>query len=293
MVYIPDSSIKVYLFTSPRLQEETARVEEHLLDGSFTDAIVKCFNVSKANAFENLLEPLQKLLRLSPQVAASLAREELFSRIIQKLHHNKAAIRLNLLRIVRSICDSSEEQAALLSQYHLLDVIQDLEKNDPAVLVQNMAGELVKSCEELDGKAGTKRRALRRTSASATPPSLMATHSMPSTPQLARSTPSLTSLNMQDTPRHRKPVTGSSFAIRPVSRDGHAPSSMPGNANENGSAVAKSRLPRTASHRLARASTPGIAREENRTPTSVRPPSSIANSNARRRRQQSVDLQSS
>jgi hypothetical protein len=292
--YVRPLFLRDYL-TLSRLQEETARVEEHLLDGSFTDAIVKCFNISKANAFENLLEPLQKLLRLSPQVAASLAREDLFSRIVQKLHHNKAAIRLNLLRIVRSICDYSEEQAGLLSQYHLLDVIQDLEKNDPAVLVRNMAGELVKSCEELDGKSGTKRRALRRTSASTTPPSLMSTHSMPSTPQLGRSTPSLTSLNMQETPRHRKPVT-SSLAIRPVSRDGSGPAGFSGLNSETGN-TAKSRLPRTASHRLARQSTPTIggAREENRTPVSARPPSSIAtaNANARRRRQQSVDLQSS
>ena len=272
-------------------------MEEHLLDGSFTDAIVKCFNISKANAFENLLEPLQKLLRLSPQVAASLAREDLFSRIVQKLHHNKAAIRLNLLRIVRSICDASEEQAALLSRYHLLDEIQDLEKNDPAVLVRNMAGELVKSCKGLDER-GAKRRGMRRTSASATPPSLMSSHSMPSTPQLGRSTPSLTSLNMQETPRHRKPVT-SSLSMRPSSRDSNSGAAMSGMSNENGSVASKSRLPRTTSHRIARQNTSGGMRDEKKTPTSMRPPSSLTNpaaaspANARKRCQQSVDTPSS
>src|SRR5690348_800321 len=49
------------------LQEETAKVESHLLDGSFTAAIISCFNPTKANAFDpNLLEPLLKVLRLSP-----------------------------------------------------------------------------------------------------------------------------------------------------------------------------------------------------------------------------------
>ncbi|KAJ5373418.1 Armadillo-like helical [Penicillium concentricum] len=103
------------------LQEETAKVEEHLLDGifesdtfegpiTFTGAIAECLKLSKANAFENTLEPLQKLLRLSPHVASTFARPDIFQRLRQKLHHTKAAVRLNLLRIIASICDSNEEQ---------------------------------------------------------------------------------------------------------------------------------------------------------------------------------------
>ncbi|KAI9653493.1 MAG: hypothetical protein M1829_001286 [Trizodia sp. TS-e1964] len=126
------------------LQEETAKVEEHLLSGDFTDAIVKCFNTSKANAFENLLEPLQKLLRLSLPVAHSLARPDLFSRILQKLSHNKAVVRLNLLRIVRSIFDASDGQAEVIWQYGLYEAIQKLAETDSAVLVRNMASELLK-----------------------------------------------------------------------------------------------------------------------------------------------------
>ncbi|KAK4697163.1 hypothetical protein P7C71_g882, partial [Lecanoromycetidae sp. Uapishka_2] len=132
------------------LQEETAKVEEHLLDGSFPTAIIKCFTTSKANAFESLLEPLQKLLRLSPPVALSLAHPDLFHRILRKLQSNKAVVRLNLLRIVRSICDASEEQGALISRYGLEDTIHKLAENDGAVLVRNMAGELIKSSEMND-----------------------------------------------------------------------------------------------------------------------------------------------
>ncbi|KXG52494.1 Armadillo-like helical [Penicillium griseofulvum] len=132
------------------LQEETAKVEEHLLDGifesdtfegpvTFTGAIAECLKLSKANAFENTLEPLQKLLRLSPQVASTFARPDIFQRLRQKLHHTKAAVRLNLLRIIASICDSNEEQGGLLATYGLLDAIRNME-NDPAVLVRDMAG---------------------------------------------------------------------------------------------------------------------------------------------------------
>ncbi|EKG21879.1 hypothetical protein MPH_00799 [Macrophomina phaseolina MS6] len=122
------------------LQEETARVEQALISGSFPSAIISCFTNqdSSVDAFENLLEPLQKLLRLSPPVAALLARPELFSRVGQKLHTRKPVVRLNLLRIVRSICDSTEESgggAPLIQSHGLLEAIKRLAESDPAILL--------------------------------------------------------------------------------------------------------------------------------------------------------------
>ncbi|EDO01239.1 hypothetical protein SS1G_03713 [Sclerotinia sclerotiorum 1980 UF-70] len=116
------------------LQEETARVEKALLEGSFTAMIVQCFAAPKANAFDyNLLEPLQKLLRLSSPIAGSLARTDLFTGILQKLTHKKAVVRLNLLRIVRSICDASGDEAESIRHHALFEVIQHLAENDSAV----------------------------------------------------------------------------------------------------------------------------------------------------------------
>ncbi|KAJ5570484.1 Cytokinesis protein sepH [Penicillium hispanicum] len=208
------------------LQEETAKVEEHLLDNrqdkmSFTDAIVRCLTLSKANAFENLLEPLQKLLRLSPPVASTLARPDLFTRLGQKLHHNKAAVRLNILRIISSICDSSEQQGGLLAMYGLLDAIRDLE-NDPAILVRDMAGKLIQSSERSEAFAVGKRRPTsRRKSTSTTPPNPFA-NSTPSTPQTNRTSQPRGFFEVRETPRHpRNALSGSSLALRPGSRDGN------------------------------------------------------------------------
>ncbi|GAB1314056.1 Protein kinase of the Mitotic Exit Network [Madurella fahalii] len=140
------------------LQEETAKVESHLLDGSFTPAIISCFNPTKANAFDpNLLEPLLKVLRLSPSVAASLAKAEMYTGIAQKLNHKKAVVRLNLLRLVRSIMDGCEANNSSMSSIgsststtgrqlrSLFDNIQTLADKDPAVLVRNLASELIRS----------------------------------------------------------------------------------------------------------------------------------------------------
>lgn len=125
-------------------------MEEHLLNADFTTAIVACFNTPKINAFDpNLLEPLLKVLRLSPCLAASLAKSEMYSGIAQKLTHKKAVVRLNLLRLVRNVLDaretdyfSSSKDAQLRT---LLRGIQALAEKDSAVLVRNLASELVKS----------------------------------------------------------------------------------------------------------------------------------------------------
>ncbi|KAL8711288.1 MAG: hypothetical protein Q9220_004185 [cf. Caloplaca sp. 1 TL-2023] len=266
------------------LQEETARVEDALLDGSFTKSILKCFTTSKANAFENLLEPLQKLLRLSPPVALSLAHSDLFSRIHQKLNSSKAVVRLNLLRIVRSICDASDDQGAIIRRYGLIDAIQRLAEVDGAVLVRNMAGELTKTCEASDrfAMSASKRRPGRRSSSSTTPPSLSSSQSLPPTPASSRA--SYAQAYLMDREICQRNGNGDSMSFRPGSRNGNGGSAIPV-ANASSSMV-KSRLPRTTSSRPPRQSLlSSPKREENIIPSSLGHESTTnATPNSRRRR---------
>lgn len=141
------------------LQEETAKVEAHLLNGNFTSAILSCFNGTKANVFASfdptLLEPLLKLLRLSPALSSSLAKPEMYYGLAAKLTHKKPVVRLNLLRLVRTILENSERDMGINSVNggaHLqamFETIQMLEK-DPALLVRNLAHEIVKTHIEGD-----------------------------------------------------------------------------------------------------------------------------------------------
>ena len=292
-----------------RLQEETAKVEENLLDGTFSEAIAKCFTTSKANAFENLLEPLQKLLRLSPPVALSLARPDLFSRILSKLRHNKAVIRLNLLRIVRSICDASGEDGGLLRPFGLFDTIQHLADRDSAVLVRNMASELLIADAERDeqlGGLGMIRTSRRASSSSspivATPPALMTSSSTPSTPLHSRSSQASSYFEA----RSRPPMNGTShsLAFRPTSRDGLKINGVNGPSNSsNGSlgssfnaaigSPGSSRLPRTAIPRGLRTSLlPSQVGSGQKASPSAVPVSSPISSSPRRRRQTSNDSRS-
>lgn len=225
---------------------------------------MKCFNAPKASAFDyNLLEPLQKLLRLSSPVATSLARPDLCTGILQKLNHKKAVVRLNLLRIVRSICDPSEEQASNIRGHNLFQAIRRLAESDTAVLVRNMASELVKSNlekDQQDNTGGGRARpghASRRTS-SYTPPSLHHSASTPITPtHSSRASMSSAFIDGSVTPRRiAGPLSnGESILYRPRSRDG-AQISIRRTSSElsSGTSVSKSRLPKSSMLRTSQTS---------------------------------------
>ncbi|KEQ71885.1 cell division control protein Cdc15, partial [Aureobasidium namibiae CBS 147.97] len=219
------------------LQEETAKVEEHLLrDDSFSQAIINCFNHSKADSFENFLEPLQKLLRLSPPLASSLIHPDLFSRTAQKLRTKKALVRLNLLRIIRSICDSSDEDGALIHTFGLHPIIAETAKYDPAILVREMASDLIKSSELHVSRAVhnarvgdvSNRRQLRRSSSSTMVPT---NNSLPPTPTTDR-IPGRISSYFDPSADLQRPfsrgATGMASPYRPISRDGGSGGSSTG-----------------------------------------------------------------
>ncbi|KAI5802119.1 hypothetical protein FPQ18DRAFT_383141 [Pyronema domesticum] len=163
------------------LQEETARVEERLAQQYSIDAIVRSFTTSKTNAFEHTLEPLQKLLRLSPPIARAVGRREFFARIVQKLEHTKPVVRLNLLKILTTICDANEQKEALIREYGMYPIVKRVAEKDSAVLVRNMANDLVKACN--DRSKGSLRGMNRRRSQASSP--LPATSAQPARRRLS------------------------------------------------------------------------------------------------------------
>lgn len=258
------------------LQEETAKVEGHLINGNFTGAIIACFNNHKINAFDpNLLEPLLKLVRLSPSLSSSLAKSDMFSGIGQKLGHKKAVVRLNLLRLVRTILDARESDYVTSPRDKqlptLLDTIQSLAEKDSAVLVRNLASELVRTHINGDtDTALTQLSSLSITGASNTgtsrsraaprpiytPPSLHSAVSAPITPTHGHRPSQSGNLCYIEVAASPKRVSAVSMAherdstiYRPRSRDGISVSSIPRRVSgdltaSNSSLAGKSRLPR-------------------------------------------------
>ncbi|KND88431.1 Cytokinesis protein sepH [Tolypocladium ophioglossoides CBS 100239] len=296
------------------LQEETANVESHLVDGNFTRAIVSCFSTNKLNAFDsNLLEPLLKLLRLSPSVAASLAKPEMFAGIAQRLGHKKAVVRLNLLRLVRTIMDACEpglgsgDGSRTLNSAQvrsLMDSIQTLAETDSAVLVRNLASELLRShidadagmvhmvrheavaSSQVSSAASSSRRSATRRNTSYTPPSLQASVSTPQTPS-SRNRHGNAYIEVAASPRRTTAIDREGIIYRPHSREGPTgiPRRISGDSSSlgsNGSAATsaggvKSRLPRTSLAPAHMISSRAATRGEPAPPAVVRSESSTSN----------------
>ncbi|PTB68496.1 hypothetical protein BBK36DRAFT_1113720 [Trichoderma citrinoviride] len=297
------------------LQEETANVENHLMDNGFSRAIVACFGTNRLNAFDfNLLEPLLKLLRLSPGLTVSLAKPEMFAGITQRLGHKKAVVRLNLLRLVRAIMDVCEpgvlgsgDGARTLNSAQmrsLMDSIQVLAEKDSAVLVRNLASELVKahsshpassvmmrhdgmiSSTQVNLTSSSSRRGSRHNT-NYTPQGLGSPMSMPQTPT-HRSRGSMASGNayieVAASPRRSGALDRDNVMYRPQSRDGPGSiprrisndfNPMPGSSG-SGSGGVKSRLPRTPmTGGIQNRSSAGMLRSEFAAPMVVRSESNL------------------
>ncbi|ETS63963.1 hypothetical protein PaG_02296 [Moesziomyces aphidis] len=127
------------------LQDETARVDEVLVQPTSVDALLCVFATSKANSFENLLEPFVKVCRLSGGIVTSMARNTLFvKRLLERLSHPKAVVRLNLLRLTKMMCDlRGEARSPLVEQLHVYEAVERLSVKDNAVLVKELARDIL------------------------------------------------------------------------------------------------------------------------------------------------------
>lgn len=131
---------------SARLQDETAKIEDELLKPASLDALLKCFVSAKAVSFENLLDPFLKICRSSNLITLGVAKSQFFKRIIDRLNNNsKAVVRLNLLRILRTVCDAHPNRAVLVERFGIYDIVVKLSKEDGAVLVRELAREILPS----------------------------------------------------------------------------------------------------------------------------------------------------
>ncbi|KAJ3845006.1 armadillo-type protein [Lentinula raphanica] len=133
------------------LQDEPARVEDELMKPDAMRAILDCFVTAKANSFENLLELFLKLTRISTRITTAFSRSTAFFRkVADRLGHNtKPVMRLNLLRILKSVCDAHPNRGILVERYGsgdgLLGVLEGLSRGggDGAVLVRELAKEII------------------------------------------------------------------------------------------------------------------------------------------------------
>ncbi|CAH7667955.1 hypothetical protein PPACK8108_LOCUS2400 [Phakopsora pachyrhizi] len=126
------------------LSDETARVEDALTEPSSIEALLRMFTKAKATTFENLLDPLLKLFRISPSVGSSLVAQPTFARrlVDRLLGHNKAVVRLNLLRLTKAVFETATNKSTVLKMPGLSTAISKMADSESAILVRELAKEL-------------------------------------------------------------------------------------------------------------------------------------------------------
>ncbi|KAH9470133.1 hypothetical protein Pst134EA_007399 [Puccinia striiformis f. sp. tritici] len=126
------------------LSDETARVEDALTEPSSIEALLRMFTKAKATTFENLLDPLLKLFRISPTVGTSLISQPAFAkRLVDRLlSHNKAVVRLNLLRLTKAVFETAVEKTTVVKMSGLAAAINKMADSESAILVRELAKEL-------------------------------------------------------------------------------------------------------------------------------------------------------
>lgn len=142
-LYLIVTELHIYCICDCRLQDETARIEDELIKAPALNALLRCFVNSKAISFENLLDPFWKICRISNPITIGIAKSQFFKRIVEKLNHGKPLVRLNLLRILRTVCDVHPNRAMLVERFRIYDIVSKLGKDDQAVLVREMARDIL------------------------------------------------------------------------------------------------------------------------------------------------------
>ncbi|KAE9391444.1 hypothetical protein BT96DRAFT_1001303 [Gymnopus androsaceus JB14] len=100
------------------LQDEPSRVQDALIKPEAIHAIINCFVTTKANSFENLLELFLKLTCISTRVTTAFScSAPFFRRVADRLAHNtKPVVWLNLLRILKSVCEAHPNRGILVER---------------------------------------------------------------------------------------------------------------------------------------------------------------------------------
>ncbi|KAI9295050.1 hypothetical protein K502DRAFT_349422 [Neoconidiobolus thromboides FSU 785] len=137
------------------LQEEPREVETVLLESRNLNIMVDTFVCTRNNTvFEGLIGPLPRVIRLSPKLAQAISLKSKFINklLVRLVKHPKAIVRLSLLKILKSLLDQhliskqnhiNQSNQLLNGRYDIHSILLALSENDPAVLVREMAKEII------------------------------------------------------------------------------------------------------------------------------------------------------
>lgn len=125
------------------LADETKKVESVLHKPENVARLIALFSTAQSVSFVNILEPMLKILYISVVVNRDLGAGGLVPVLLERLSHPNALVRVNLLKILKVIYEYHKKPKSMITEYKLYPIVRKLQKNDNAVLVQEMASQLL------------------------------------------------------------------------------------------------------------------------------------------------------
>jgi hypothetical protein len=100
-----------------------------------------------------------QILRLSGNLCNKLAQQPiLFIRLVERMSsHPKAVVRLNLLKLVKTLFEAAQDPAKVCKQANVVSTINRLAEDDPSLLVKDLAKGLLQEFTDADKKGKSRR----------------------------------------------------------------------------------------------------------------------------------------
>ncbi|KAJ3036612.1 hypothetical protein HDV00_002508 [Rhizophlyctis rosea] len=126
------------------LSDDTVRIGATLASPKQVETLMQSFISAKSTNFESILSTLQKILAVCPAICVGIARPPFVAKLLERLGNGKAQVRLNLLRCLVSLLESVgvEARREVVEQFGLAEIAEGLSREDPAILVKEMAQKL-------------------------------------------------------------------------------------------------------------------------------------------------------
>lgn len=125
------------------LQEEFAKVEEALLNENAIISLWEGLEAARGTVFDDVLEPLTRIMRSSPAVCSMVASQRLFQLMKKHLDVPRPRLRLDLLKLLMIVLEYFPSKFELVKKSGLLQKIQEISKSDESVLVVELTKDLL------------------------------------------------------------------------------------------------------------------------------------------------------
>eukprot|EP00871_Galdieria_phlegrea_P003240 jgi/Galph1/3917/GphlegSOOS_G2594.1 len=121
------------------LEREPDQVERILLQERNTKRIVNLVTTLGQNEIEYMLDSYVRLVHLSPKIREALRRQQAIDKFFCRLKHPKTSVRKLLLQILQILLEGTQATFSKMEK----QLLYDLERNDPAVMVRQLASVVV------------------------------------------------------------------------------------------------------------------------------------------------------